>query len=354
MKKILVIEDNQAIRENTAEILELADFEVITAEDGKIGVEMAKSTHPDLIICDIMMPHLDGYGVLKILNKNPNTSRIPFIFLTAKSEKSDFRKGMGLGADDYIVKPFEDSDLLDAVEIRLKRSVEFQENFDNNVDGLNSFIEKSRGIEELSDLSKERKEKEFLKKKEIFREDDHANYLYFIISGKVKCEKTDTYGKSFVTEIYNPGDFLGYLSLLEGSEYKSTAVAMENTRVAIIPKDDFLQLIQKNKDVSSKFIKMLSGNVIDREKRLLHLAYSPVGERVAQALYKLANNDENKKANTANINLSREDLANIVGTAKETLIRMLSELKKEGVIELVGRQISVVDMNRLKSSASDF
>jgi hydroxyethylthiazole kinase-like uncharacterized protein yjeF len=204
------------------------------------------------------------------------------------------------------------------------------------------FGEKSRGIEE------------FLKKKEIFREDDHANYLYFSVSGKVKCEKTDTYGKSFVTEIYNPGDFLGYLSLLEGSDYKSTAVAMEKTRVAIIPKDDFLQLIQKNKDVSSKFIKMLSGNVIDREKRLIHLAYSPVGERVAQALYKLANNDENKKANTANINLSREDLANIVGTVKETLIRMLSELKKEGVIELVGREITVVDMNRLKASADDF
>ena len=95
-RKILIIEDNLEVRENTAEILELADFEVITAENGKIGVALAKEHLPDIILCDIMMPELDGYGVLHILSKNEATASIPFIFLTAKAEKSDFRKGMSL------------------------------------------------------------------------------------------------------------------------------------------------------------------------------------------------------------------------------------------------------------------
>ena len=107
MKKILLIEDNKDVRENTAEILRLAPYEVVTAKNGKEGVELAQSEKPDLIICDIMMPVLDGHGVLHLLSKNEETSGIPFIFLTAKAERSDFRKGMEMGADDYLTKPFE-------------------------------------------------------------------------------------------------------------------------------------------------------------------------------------------------------------------------------------------------------
>src|SRR5580704_8128521 len=103
MKKVLLIEDNNEMRENISEILSLANYAVLTAENGKVGVEIAKRDKPDLIICDIMMPDLDGYGVLHILGKDPETAGIPFIFLTAKAEKGDIRKGMNLGADDYMV-----------------------------------------------------------------------------------------------------------------------------------------------------------------------------------------------------------------------------------------------------------
>ena len=106
MNTILLIEDNHEIRENTAEILELANYNVITAENGKDGVEKAIASKPDVIICDIMMPVLDGYGVLHMLNKNEDLKDVPFIFLTAKAERSDFRKGMEMGADDYVTKPF--------------------------------------------------------------------------------------------------------------------------------------------------------------------------------------------------------------------------------------------------------
>src|SRR6195952_1214049 len=128
MQRILLIEDNDEIRENTAEILELANYKVDTAANGKIGVEMALKARPDLIICDVMMPVLDGYGVLHLLQKNDSLKNIPFIFLTAKAERGDFRKGMEMGADDYITKPFSDIELLTAIEMRLKKEASRQLN----------------------------------------------------------------------------------------------------------------------------------------------------------------------------------------------------------------------------------
>src|SRR5215471_5703890 len=122
MKKILLIEDNEDIRNNTAEILELANYRVVTAENGKEGIEMALKENPDVVVCDILMPVLDGYGVLYALQKNTQTINTPFIFLTARTEKEDIRKGMEAGADDYILKPFTGTELLNSIEARLKKS----------------------------------------------------------------------------------------------------------------------------------------------------------------------------------------------------------------------------------------
>ena len=140
MKSILVIEDNKDIRENTAEILDLAGYKTFTAENGKKGVDIAIRENPDVIICDIMMPELDGYGVLHMLRKNENTQAIPFIFLTAKTERSDFRKGMEMGADDYVTKPFEDIELLNAIEIRLKKTEILGNKYASSQQGLSQFI----------------------------------------------------------------------------------------------------------------------------------------------------------------------------------------------------------------------
>ncbi|MFK7953387.1 MAG: PleD family two-component system response regulator, partial [Ekhidna sp.] len=120
-RNILIIEDQAEVRENIAELLDLSNYDVKTASDGKEGVKIALSTPPDLVLCDIMMPEMDGYEVLYLLSKNPKTASLPFIFLTAKAEKSDFRKGMNMGADDYITKPFEEMELLGAIERRLKK-----------------------------------------------------------------------------------------------------------------------------------------------------------------------------------------------------------------------------------------
>ena len=137
---ILVIEDNKDIRENTAEILDLAGYKTFMAENGKKGVELALKEKPTIIICDIMMPELDGYGVLHLVRKNQETENTPFIFLTAKTERSDFRKGMEMGADDYITKPFEEIELLNAVEIRFKKSSILNQNYDPTLTGFNQFL----------------------------------------------------------------------------------------------------------------------------------------------------------------------------------------------------------------------
>ncbi|MCB0370409.1 MAG: response regulator, partial [Bdellovibrionales bacterium] len=117
------------MRENTSELLELSGYEVASTENGKKGVELVKTFKPDLIVCDIMMPELDGFGVLYILSKNLKTANIPFIFLSAKTEKIDLRKGMNLGADDYITKPFDDMELLSAVESRLRKLENFKKEY---------------------------------------------------------------------------------------------------------------------------------------------------------------------------------------------------------------------------------
>ncbi len=136
MKKILVIEDEPEMRRNLTTILRLEKFLPLSAENGRIGVELAKREKPDLILCDVMMPELDGYGVIAALRADSATRAVPFIFLTAKGERPDIRSGMNLGADDYLIKPVAKADLIAGIRSRLARAAqqatpEFNPNFDS-------------------------------------------------------------------------------------------------------------------------------------------------------------------------------------------------------------------------------
>lgn len=122
MKKILLIEDEPEMRRNLQTILRLEGYDVMAAEHGRAGVDLARRQRPDLILCDVMLPELDGYGVLEELRADPDTERLPFIFLTARGEKPDIRAGMNLGADDYLTKPVAKAELLAAITARLKRA----------------------------------------------------------------------------------------------------------------------------------------------------------------------------------------------------------------------------------------
>ena len=167
MKKILLIEDNKDVRENIAEILEIAGYKVEQAVNGKDGAAKAKYLLPDLIICDIMMPELDGYGVLNVLSSETTTASIPFIFLTAKAELTDMRKGMNMGADDYLTKPFEDADLLKAIEVRLGKVSAIQTDFQKSIEGIETFIETAITLDDFDKISKDRKRLVFKKKQPI-------------------------------------------------------------------------------------------------------------------------------------------------------------------------------------------
>lgn len=129
MSKILVIEDEGNVREIIFEMLTAEGFQVIEAEDGRVGIRLAIEQMPDLIICDILMPEVDGYSVLRQLRQNPSTETIPFIFLTAKADKMDMRQGMNLGADDYLTKPFTRDELLEAVMMRLKKNLSMRQHY---------------------------------------------------------------------------------------------------------------------------------------------------------------------------------------------------------------------------------
>lgn len=341
MKKILLIEDNLAMRENTAEMLELANYNVVTAENGKVGVEKARAESPDLIICDIMMPELDGYGVLYYLSKSPETAAIPFVFLSAKAEQSEVRKGMNMGADDYLTKPFEEMDLLEAIESRLRKSETLQKEYDGSEDGLNSFLQDARGLTALDDLAADKKVRTYLTKEVIFREGDFPNYLYFLRKGKVKIIKTDHYGKELVLQLIGEGDYFGYMAILEGKDHQETAIALENVEVIMIPRTDFLALLESNRDVAVKFIRLLAGSIHEQEAKLLQLAYAPVRERSACALLELHKRYV-KEGEQAEIRISRDDLASMVGTATESLIRTLSDFKEDGTIAVHGRSIIIL------------
>lgn len=353
MKKILLIEDNEGVRENTAEILELAGYSVATAENGKIGVAKATEDDFDLIICDIMMPELDGYGVLHILTKNPKTSTIPFIFLTAKAERGDFRKGMSMGADDYLTKPFEEPDLLEAIELRFKKSNAIKAPM--NLDGGSEVLTFMGGVEtELSieDLITERNTKAFKKKDTVYREGEYPHALYYVKKGKVKLSKSSDYGKEFITQLCGPGEFLGYLALLENTAFNEEATAIEDSEIAMIPIEDFRKLIYSNREVTNNFIKILSRNVLQQEERLLKLAYGNVRERVATVIKSLFDKYGEKSSKRIELAISREELASYAGIATESLIRTMSDFKHEGLISNDGKIIIVEDIAKLDRISS--
>ena len=348
MKTVLLIEDDNDVRETTADILELANFKVVQADGGKQGVIRAKNEDPDIIICDIMMPEMDGYEVLYMLGKDPRTASIPFIFLTAKAEKSEVRYGMNLGADDYITKPFEEMDLLKAVEIRLDRSEKLRKTSSGNLQELNQFVNEARGLEELKALSREFRARVYQPKEILYHEGDYPHDLIFINSGKVKTGKMNEQGKEYVSGIHSRGDFLGHVPILKNIQYQDFAVVLETAEIVRIPRKDFQTLVHRNPEVSAHFIKLLSGDILENQEKLLSLAFDSVRKRTAETLLELRDRFATEEDTNPVIDMYRNDLAGIVGTAKETLVRTLSDFNKSGWVKVKGKKITILEEGELR------
>jgi CRP/FNR family transcriptional regulator, cyclic AMP receptor protein len=350
MKTILLIEDNKVIRENMAEILELSDYKVFTAQNGKEGVALAVQHKPDLIVCDIMMPELDGYGVIHLLQKKPETQNIPFIFLTAKTERDDIRRGMQSGADDYVTKPFTETELLSAIEVRLKKAALIREELLSGLEGFDKLVQTANGSDALDELVKERELRKFKKKQIIYTEEKNPYKMYYIRKGKVKAYKTNDDGKDLVMKLYKEGDFFGYIAMIENTTYKETTEALEDTEVAVIPREAFDQLMNGNMNVVKKFMRLLANDITEREQQLLGMAYNSLRKKVADALISIEKKYGEEGNKEWTIDLSRGSLANIAGAAKESLVRVLSDFKEEGLIEVLAHgDIVIKDSQKLQN-----
>src|SRR5690625_2379816 len=348
-KSILIIEDDPALRENTAELLELSDFEVRMAPNGRVGIDYVYQEKPDLIICDIMMPEVDGYGVLDAMNKNPDFAHIPFIFLSAKTEHNEIRKGMNLGADDYLTKPFTEKELLDAIESRLLKTETLLNAFQKEDSQDEDKADEIRNLNELKSFFEEFGEKLELKNGEyVYEIGDRSNNIYLVTKGVVKCFKIDSNGKELITELVNEDSFLGFTPLQNHAPYVESAMVVKDAEMYSITKSILRELLGKNQNISIELMNVITDNVYKVKEQLLQMAYSSVRRKTAQTLLHFADTVGSEEQQPS-IRISRSDLASVAGIATESLIRMLSNFKKEALIDIDGREIIILNRERLES-----
>ncbi len=340
--KLLIIEDNEEVRENLAEILELYGYEVITANHGLEGVKLALSNIPDLILCDVMMPELDGYGVLNLLTENEKTAAIPFVFITARTEKEDIRRGMNLGADDYITKPFYKDELLQVVGTRLKKAAR------NNPAPAPThphLSDPQRGMETLvatfSDIGTSIV---YGQGELIARDGEYPHFLYRVEEGHVHLSRTHEYGRDYIIADLGPKNLFGTACVLERLPlYYSARAASETVRCSRLPANRLLELVNRDRNVAETLMHLLAGEAVERSDRLVQQAYDSVRRRTALVLC-----DLHARYQGATIDLSREELAQMVGTTKESVIRALSDFRRDGLVTTNGRQIDVSQPDKLR------
>ena len=342
-KVILLIEDDQILAENTKELLELSGYNVITSHDGKGGYDKALNKMPDLIISDIMMPRWDGYQLYEALQQHQKTAKIPFIFLSAKSNPGDIRKGMNMGADDYIPKPFDERDLIVAVEKRLqKNDLLLKDKTESQK------FKKQDQLEELKNFFRTYGEQlEAEKDEEIFLEGRTASNIYLLEYGLVKTFELDEWGKELVTDISHKGDFIGFYSFKPQSSLPESAVALERSILFRITHSEFVDMLEQNHALTLEFAELLSKNLITLKTHLLEMAYGSVLKKTASTLLEFV-----KKANgelQPLLKVSRGDMASVAGISTESFIRSLSSLKSDGIIDIIGRNIRILDLHKLRS-----
>lgn len=346
MKKVLLIEDDTSLRKNIEELLDLSGFTVFTLSNGKTAAALAEKECPDIVLCDIMMPEADGYEVLAQLSSNQSTRHIPFIFISAKTEHYEVRKGMNLGADDYLTKPFDEEELLSAIHSRLEKAQQrqsllaVQEEMSHKEDDI-------RSLNELKNFFDDNGRQIFLKKGEaLYTIGEHSNTIYLILKGVVKCCVLDENGKELITAIYAEDDFLGFTSLTENIPHQEYAIALEDVELAGISKTQVKAILEKNQKVSLELMNIMVENVTQIKKQLLQMAYGSVRKKTAQTLLHYAKVTHKEKENL--LNITRGNLAGVAGVATESLIRTLSDFKNEGLIAIENRNIRVLDKEALK------
>jgi len=347
-KKVLLIEDDKIIRETTFRILELANYRVKTAENGFLGVQLAKSFLPDILICDMLMPELDGFGVLQIVSKIPHLTCIPFVFLTEKKTTyTDLRKGMELGADDFLSKPFEESELLRVIESRLKRVAAFKKNQESRFDTENYELHEknAQNIKNINPFLEKKRIYNYKKGETIYCKGNLSNHVFLIKKGEVKTYKINNQGKEFITGFFTENQYFGYSSFIKGLAHFENSKAITTTELYKITKNEFFKITNDNPSIMFEYLDLIVSDLIDVKEQLILLAYGSVRKKTAITLLKLV------KTNFVNskdkITISRSNLAKLIGIAKETLTRTLHDFKVEKLIETYPKSIKLINKKKL-------
>jgi CRP-like cAMP-binding protein len=287
--------------------------------------------------------------VLHLLGKHIETARIPFIFLTAKSERSDIRRGMELGADDYIVKPYNDTELLKSIEARIRKAEGNVGTIDHLNYRLNQMKDKEISWDEILRDIPEKHIRSIGKRDVIYSEGDTCQGVYAVLKGKVKVYKSHDLGKDLILRILGKGRMMSYVSLLQGEIHLDSAVALEPSEIMFIPRNSFFHWLEGQPKMMIEIMQLMSNELVFERERAVNLAYSSVRKRTANSLLRLKS-----KFHVGNpdvlftMPISRDDLAAMVGTATESVIRTLSDFKEEGLIKIQGSSITIVNEEKLR------
>ncbi len=345
---ILVIEGKKSESELLSRILELANYQVIAEKHGVAGLDAIKQFPVDLVLCNVKLQELDGFGIKSALHNIPVLNAIPFIFMADRYDRKIFRRGMDLGANDFLARPFAADELLNAVEAQLKRNEMLRSAFS---DASSSVANpgKKKSLQDLDQVLAQKIVKKIKKREIIYREDDMPHYLYYVVSGKIKAFKTNDTGKDYIIDIFREGDFFGYDCLLENKKYHESTMTIEDSELALVPKYEFYHQLCANGELSLKFIKYISDNLSVAEEKLLKLAYNSARKRVAEALLFIHTKYQTREKKNMTFAINREDISAISGLTVESVSRNLSSFRQEGLIESTNGTIRLLNLQRLQN-----
>jgi CheY-like chemotaxis protein/CRP-like cAMP-binding protein len=341
---ILIIDDIQDVRENIGELLELSGYHVLQASEGYEGIRKAKQHQPDLILCDIMMPGMDGYGVAEILARQEETNHIPLIYLTAKAEPSDFKKGLQKGATDYITKPFESDELIKSISLRIRQHQQQKPTDLGEVEWQNwmAYLHSESPLDNqgapLTILNLTADET-------LFEQDDQALWVYFLQEGSIRWESTDAGGRTVCHHLSRPGEFLGWSPGFHLGAYSHSAIALSTSRVVRLSAKQLRDTLLSNPGMALIWgqAQLKASQMVVED--MMAMLYGNARENVARVLLRFAE----FKGGQWTVNMPRETLAKSIGIAYETVIRTLSQFKAEGLVMAKGRRITIYDKAQLEA-----
>ncbi|WP_164108723.1 MULTISPECIES: cyclic nucleotide-binding domain-containing protein [Sphingobacterium] len=343
MKSILIIENNPELLGKYSDILRNSGYQVTIALNSDLGINLAISELPNLILCNTVLSNIDGFGVLSVLSKNPLTSKIPFVFLNSQSTPDIIKKGIAWGADDFVTKPFHGNQLIRAVEARINKNKDHSWASLPIIESNSNHRHKGKGMERLIDLISQCKIRHVKKKQTLYYESDHSQWLYLLVEGCIKTLKLTADGRQMITGLYKPKSFIGLDTLLLDEPWPESAEATQNSSLYFISKSAIIDLLNEHVELNQHFIKILSANLHEKEDQLIELAYESVRKRLAQVLVRL-----NKDTIPIDqIDICRDELAGLAGIATETVSRILTDFKERGLIERNGSQIQIIDLDGL-------